>query len=112
TAVASELGTGTGFSAIPWNASWDAEVQSEVTDALNAYDPPTNTEMQTAFNALNDLSASDVWSAICETQGSIVCGDILALLLAESLGQADASGDTWTLSTPNGNAQRAVVTYG
>ena len=30
--------TGTGLTAIPWNASWDAEVQSEVTDALNAMD--------------------------------------------------------------------------
>ena len=28
--------TGTGLSAIPWNASWDAEVQSEVDDALKA----------------------------------------------------------------------------
>lgn len=36
---------GSDFTAIPWNASWDAEVQSEATDALNAYDPPTNAEM-------------------------------------------------------------------
>lgn len=28
--------TGTGLSAIPWNASWDAEVESEVDDALGA----------------------------------------------------------------------------
>lgn len=27
--------TGSEFSAIPWNASWDAEVQSEVVDAIN-----------------------------------------------------------------------------
>lgn len=32
-----DIGTaGAGLTAIPWNASWDAEVQSEVTDALNA----------------------------------------------------------------------------
>lgn len=37
---------GAGLTAIPWNASWDAEVQSEATDALNAYDPPTNAEME------------------------------------------------------------------
>jgi hypothetical protein len=36
--------TGTGFTAIPWNASWDAEIQSECNDALTAYDPPTRTE--------------------------------------------------------------------
>lgn len=35
---------GAGLTAIPWNAAWDAEVQSEATDALNAYDPPTRTE--------------------------------------------------------------------
>lgn len=37
---------GAGLTAVPWNAAWDAEVQSEVTDALNAYDPPTNAEME------------------------------------------------------------------
>lgn len=37
---------GAGLTAIPWNAAWDAEVQSEATDALNAYDPPTNAEME------------------------------------------------------------------
>jgi len=35
-AVLSALGTGSWASAIPWNASWDAEVQSEVDDALVA----------------------------------------------------------------------------
>jgi hypothetical protein len=37
---------GSGFTDIPWNASWDAEVQSEAADALVAYDPPTNAEME------------------------------------------------------------------
>lgn len=44
--VVTAMGTGTFLTAIPWNASWDAEVQSECTDALNAYDPPTNAEME------------------------------------------------------------------
>ncbi len=39
-------GTGDQLTAIPWNASWDAEVQSEVADALGVYDPPTNAEME------------------------------------------------------------------
>jgi hypothetical protein len=38
--------TGTGLTAIPWNAAWDTEVQSECADALTAYDPPTNAEME------------------------------------------------------------------
>jgi hypothetical protein len=44
--VVTAIGTGSTFTAVPWNAAWDAEVQSECTDALNAYDPPTNAEME------------------------------------------------------------------
>jgi hypothetical protein len=40
---------GAGLTAVPWNPAWDAEVESEVTDALTAYDPPTKAEMDTAF---------------------------------------------------------------
>jgi hypothetical protein len=39
-------GTGDHLTAVPWNAAWDAEVQSEVADALGVYDPPTNAEME------------------------------------------------------------------
>jgi hypothetical protein len=39
---------GAGLTAVPWNAAWDAEVESEATDALNAYDPPTHAEVITA----------------------------------------------------------------
>jgi hypothetical protein len=34
--VVTALGTGTWATAIPWNSSWDAEVQSEVQDAIEA----------------------------------------------------------------------------
>ena len=45
--VVDSLGlNGSSMSAVPWNAAWDAEVQSEVADALTAYDPPTNAEME------------------------------------------------------------------
>jgi hypothetical protein len=43
---------GAGLTAIPWNAAWDAEVQSEATDALNAYDPPTRAELTTDTNSV------------------------------------------------------------
>jgi len=49
---ATDIGTGSGLSAVPWNAAWDAEVQSECTDALNAYDPPTKAELDTAQGAV------------------------------------------------------------
>ena len=53
-------GTGDHLTAIPWNASWDAEVQSECADALTAYDPPTKAELDSGLAALNDLAASDI----------------------------------------------------
>lgn len=49
--------------AIPWNAAWDAEVQSECADALNAYDPPTNTEMVAAFTEIKGAT----WSSATDT---------------------------------------------
>lgn len=58
---------GAGLTAIPWNAAWDAEVESEVNDALVAvhldhllavdYDPATPPGVSTAL--LNELIESD-----------------------------------------------------
>ncbi len=56
-------GTGDQLTAIPWNAAWDAEVQSEVTDGLNAYDPPTKAEMDSAFTEIKGAT----WSAASDT---------------------------------------------
>jgi hypothetical protein len=51
---------GSGLSAVPWNSSWDAEVQSEVADALAAYDPPTKAEMDAMWTtAMTESYASD-----------------------------------------------------
>jgi hypothetical protein len=44
--------SGAGLTAVPWNPAWDAEVQSECTDALNAYDPPTKAELDSAVSPL------------------------------------------------------------
>lgn len=51
---------GATLTAIPWNAAWDAEVQSEVADALGVYDPPTKAELDTAVSGLSTLSSSDI----------------------------------------------------
>jgi len=59
-----EIGSaGAGLTAIPWNSSWDAEVQSECTDALNAYDPPTHAEVTTAFTEIKGAT----WSSSTDT---------------------------------------------
>ena len=48
-------GTGDQFTAIVWNANWDAEVQSEVADALAVYDPPTRAELTTDINSVLNI---------------------------------------------------------
>lgn len=51
-----EIGAaGAGLTAVPWNAAWDAQVESEVTDAFNAYDPPTKAELDTAHSITDGL---------------------------------------------------------
>lgn len=57
-----QVGTdGAGLTAIPWNAAWDAEVQSECADALAAYDPPTNAEMEArTIAAANYATAAEL----------------------------------------------------
>lgn len=46
--------TGTNLTALPWNPAWDAEVQSEVADALAAYVVPTKTEFDAAISSITD----------------------------------------------------------
>ena len=65
--LTSVLGTGTWATAVPWNAAWDAEVQSEVQDAIEVnhldhllavdYDPASKPGSATAL--LNELIGSD-----------------------------------------------------
>jgi hypothetical protein len=59
-----EIGAaGAGLTALPWNSAWDTEVESECTDALNTYDPPTKAELDSGLAGLNDITAADVWDA-------------------------------------------------
>lgn len=120
-----EIGTaGAGLTAVPWNASWDAEVQSEVTDALNAYDPPTNTEMAAAFTEIkgatfngttdslealrNRGDAAWVTSTFSITAGAIadavwdeaISGHSDSGSTGEALAAAGSAGDPWTTALP------------
>ena len=55
---------GAGLTAIPWNAAWDAQVESEVADALAVYDPPTNAELVSEINAVQaDIAALTIPTA-------------------------------------------------
>jgi hypothetical protein len=67
-AIADVIGSaGAGLSAVPWNAAWDAEVQSECADALIAYDPPTKAEQDTAFTEIKGAT----WSSTTDTLEAI-----------------------------------------
>lgn len=106
-------GTGDHLTAVPWNASWDAEVQSECTDALNAYDPPTKAELDTGFAALNDPTAAAIATEI------LAAGDVdgysieetLKLCLAALAGKlSGAAGTTVTIRSADDSANRIVAT--
>lgn len=100
-------GTGDHLTALPYNSAWDAEIQSEVTDALNAYDPPTKTEMDAGFTSLNDISAADVNAQVdsalldydAPTKGELDSGlaalnDLDAAAIRTALGLSSANLDT------------------
>lgn len=93
---------GAGLTAVPWNAAWDAEVQSECTDALNAYDPPTNTEMVAAFTEIKGAT----WSSSTDTLEAIRDrGDsawITATGFATSAALATAQTDLDTITGADG----------
>ena len=52
-------GTGDHLNAIPWTSAWATEVERECTDALNAYDPPTKGEMDSAHALLATVAKQD-----------------------------------------------------
>jgi hypothetical protein len=77
---------GAGLTAVPWNASWDAEVESEVADALNVAIPGSpiansiNERIQTIDNAytatragyLDNINNSALSTTVAQTGDSFV----------------------------------------
>lgn len=55
---------GSGLSAVPWNPSWDAEVQSECVAALNAYDAPSISELNARTLASANYATSTDLAAV------------------------------------------------
>lgn len=70
TAVIGALGAG--LTAVPWNAAWDAEVQSECADALTAYAPLKSGVAMTEGYAADGATATPeqilymIWAACTE----------------------------------------------
>lgn len=80
-----DVGTaGAGLTGVPYNSAWDPEIQSEVTDALNAYDPPTNAELTSAaanvsVDELQATALADMFNTDSgTTYGSAVSGSVVA----------------------------------
>jgi hypothetical protein len=51
------MGTGTFLTAIPWNAAWDTEVQSEVQDAITASGLATAASLLVVSDGIGYLTA-------------------------------------------------------
>lgn len=109
-----EIGAaGAGLTAVAWNAAWDAQVESEVVDALNAYDAPTTTEL-TAAVATIDTNVAAILVDTNELQTDWTDGGRLDLILdtVTTLPTAVQNADAllkrdWTAVT--GEAARSVL---
>jgi len=108
TVVGNNVGTaGAGLTDIPWHSDWDAEVQSEVTDALNAYDPPTAAELTSEINAvqadiaaLNDIDGTGLTVDLNADQSSVTIGTVNAMAgTITTLDALDAAQDTQHATT-------------
>lgn len=127
----SDIGTnGAGLTALPWNAAWDAEVQSEVQDAIEVnhldhllavdYDPASKPGVATAL--LNELIESDsgvsryTANALeqAPTGGSaptvgqiadavwdeVLSGHLTSGTTGNALNAAGSAGDPWSTTLP------------
>jgi len=65
---------------------------SDITTALNTYDPATNTEMAAYFAALNDITVAQIMAATIE--GSITFVKAMRGMVATNLGKASGGGTT------------------
>jgi hypothetical protein len=74
-ALTDDIGVaGAGLTALPWNAAWDAEVQSEVADALTAYDPPTKAELDSAVAPLATAASLTTLAGYVDTEVGAIKG--------------------------------------
>lgn len=101
--VVTAMGTGTFLTGIPWNASWDAEVQSECSDALTSYDPPTYTELLNLVRLMvrkDSGVASDLSSVISDINADLGSGGGNYTLQNDSLEALRDRGDAaWITAT-------------
>lgn len=102
-----EIGAaGAGLTAVPWNSAWDAEVQSECTDALNAYDPPTKAETDAAALAALTTQMTESYAA----NGTAPTLAQAMFAVHQMLMQFSISGTSYTVKKLDNSTTAFVVT--
>lgn len=95
---------GAGLTAIPWNPAWDAEVQSEVADALAVYDAPTAAELTAEIDAVQaDIAALIIPSAGANADAvwdEVLAGHLTGGTTGAALNAAGGAGDPWSTALP------------
>ena len=106
---------GAGLTAVPWNAAWDTEVQSECTDALNAYDPPTKAELDATWTTAQTESYAGDGAAATPAQllYMILCSVSEFSISSTSITGKKLDGSTtamtWTLNDATSPTSRTRV---
>ena len=115
-----EIGTsGAGLTAVPWNASWDAEVQSEVNDGLVAFwtspatlvdliwdEPQSGHVTASTFGVYLDAAVSSASAPTAAAVADAVWEEAITDhsgtpgSVAEALNAAGSAGDPWTTALP------------
>lgn len=95
---------GAGLTAIPWNAAWDAEVQSEVADALAVYDPPTYAEIEAVLDAITTGTGVKV----ATYAAGMSPADLVLITPARKL-YTNVSGQVDLIDAPNATAVTAIA---
>lgn len=100
-ALVADIGSnGAGLTALPWNSAWDAEIQSEVTDALTVYDVATDDDVPSVAQI-----ADGVWDELLSVHNIVgSAGDTLNEIGAgNATPTADEIGDDIAARTLNVN---------
>ena len=94
--VANIAPTGTGLTAIPWNAAWDAEVQSEAQDAITASALATAAALDTVDNFL-DTEIAAMKAVLDKLDTTLVQDGAVYDFTAAALAAAPSGGGSLTV---------------
>ena len=107
---------GAGLTGVPWNPNWDAQVESEVTDALNAYDPPTKTEMDAMWTStqVESYAADGAEATPAELLYMILCAVSQFSISGTTITGKEVDGTTtamtWTIDDASNPTLRTRAT--